>query len=95
VVQPDKIKSKHYVSCLKQYEVSYLNAFKQFYGELSDYTILALLPSYLDRKGSSLIYMVADLIKQSGKPKSGFYLDDFKALHKTLNELDKKVKKFY
>ena len=85
--------SKHYVNCLKQYEASYLNAFKHFYGKVSDYTILALLPSYLDRKGSSLIYMVTDLIKQSGKPKSGFYLDDFKVLHKTLNELDKKGEK--
>jgi len=82
--------SKHFVTDLSIYEKSYLKGFSHFYGDINDYTILALLPSYLDRNGSSLIYMVADLIKKSDKPKSGFYLNNLEDLSKTLIELDQK-----
>jgi len=85
--------SKHFVTDLSLYEASYLKGFNHFYGAVSDYTILALLPSYLDRTGSSLIYMVSDLIKKSKKPDSGFYLNNFDALAKMLTRLDKKGKK--
>jgi len=85
--------SKHLVTDLSLYQNSYLKGFHHFYGDITNYTVLALLPSYLDRKGSSLIYMVADLIKKSKKPKSGFYLDDFKNLTKTLTELDENGEK--
>ena len=68
--------SKHYVSDVSLYKESYLNGFNYFYGNIENYTILALLPAYLEREGSSLIYMVDDLIKKSKKPKSGFYLDN-------------------
>jgi len=85
--------SKHFVTDLSLYEKSYLNGFSYFYKNITNYTVLALLPSYLDRKGSSLIYMVADLIKKSRKPNSGFYLNNFDALAKTLNEFDKKGEK--
>ena len=87
--------SKHLVTNLSLYEKSYLKAFKHFYGNVEDYTILALLPAYLERKGSSLIYMVDDLIKKSKKPKSGFYLHNLNDLAETLTELDQKGEKVF
>lgn len=66
--------SRHLVTDVALYEESYRRAFAQFYGNIEDYAVLALLPSYLEREGSSLIYMVDDLIKQSNNPDSGFYL---------------------
>ncbi len=83
-----KTTSKHYVADLKLYEKSYLKGFEHFYGAIDDYCILALLPSYLERKGSSLIYMANDLIAKSRYPLSGFYLDDFTLLTKTLQGLE-------
>lgn len=68
------IQSCHHVSDLSIYQESYNRCFELFYGAPSDYCILALLPSYLERKGSSLIYMVEDLIKRSKNSNSGFYL---------------------
>ena len=85
--------SKHYVTDLSTYEQSYLNAFKYFYGNVEEFTVLALLPSYLEREGSSLIYMVNDLIKKSKKPESGFYLDNLSTLKDTLVKLDEKGEK--
>ncbi len=85
--------SKHEVTDISVYEKSYLKAFNNFFGNIENYTVLALLPSYLEREGSSLIYMVNDLIKKSKKPKSGFYLDDLFAIKETLIELDEKGEK--
>ncbi|MDV7186687.1 acyl transferase [Lutibacter sp. TH_r2] len=85
--------SKHLVTDLSLYEESYLKGFKHFYGNIENYTVLALLPSYLERDGSSLIYMVDDLIKKSKKPKSGFYLHNLSDLAETITELDKKGEK--
>ena len=68
------ITSRHLVTDISFYEQSYRQAFSQFYGNIEDYTVLALLPSYLERQGSSLIYMVEDLIKLSNNADSGFYL---------------------
>lgn len=81
--------SKHFVTDLSIYEKSYLQAFKQFYGNIEDYCVLALLPSYLERTGSSLIYMVEDLIAKSNHPKSGFFLNEYSQLHQLLLELQK------
>ena len=78
---------------LKLYEQSFHKGFTHFYGDVSDYCILALLPSYLERSGSSLIYMVNDLIERSQHPESGFYLDEIEKLTKTLIRLDKEGKK--
>jgi len=83
------ITSKHYVSDLSLYETSFTKCFALHYGSISDYTVLALLPSYLERTGSSLIYMVDHFIAQSKKPESGFYLNDLEKLAKTLQKLDK------
>ena len=85
--------SSHYVTDLSIYESSFNHGFKQFYGDFSDYTILALLPSYLEREGSSLIYMVQHWITASKKPKSGFYLNNLSELKDTLIALDSKGEK--
>ena len=79
--------SKHFVTDLNLYERSFREAFLQFYGNVEDYTILALLPSYLEREGSSLIYMVDALIKESKNSHSGFYLHDLNALVEKLELL--------
>lgn len=80
--------SKHYVTDIKVYQASYRKGFAHFYGDISDYCILALLPSYLEREGSSLVYMVDDLIAQSKHKASGFYLDALDELANTLIQLD-------
>ena len=81
--------SKHLVTDINLYKESYLKGFSHFYGNIEEYTILALLPSYLEREGSSLVFMVADLIQKSKKPESGFYLDNMQELVEKLTELDK------
>ncbi len=80
--------SKHLVTDISLYEESYRNAFSEFYGDIEDYAILALLPSYLEREGSSLIYMVNDLIKRSNNSNSGFFLHNYDDLIAKLIELD-------
>ena len=82
------ITSKHLVTDVSLYEQSYRKGFSQFYGNIEDYVVLALLPSYLEREGSSLIYMVKDLILQSNNSESGFYLHDLEALIEKLKALD-------
>ena len=88
------VQSHHYVTDKSVYEASYLNGFQHFYGNPSDFTILALLPSYMESEGSSLIYMVENLIQKSNSSLSGFYLDNFEDLTKNLRqalESDKKI----
>ena len=80
--------STHYVTDIQFYEQSYLKAFEEFYGNISEYCVLALLPSYLEREGSSLVYMVDDLIKKSNHTDSGFYLDEIEILKDKLVQLD-------
>ncbi|MBR9855107.1 MAG: acyl transferase [Algicola sp.] len=82
--------SKHYVPDIGLYKKSFLTAFEAFYGSPKEFCILALLPSYLEREGSSLIYMVNALIKKSAHPSSGFYLHNLKELHQKLQELEQK-----
>ena len=85
--------SKHMVTDLSWYTKSYTKSFEYFYGPIEEYTVLGLLPNYLERDGSSLIYMVDDFIKKSNKPASGFYLNNLTELSKTLIALDKKGEK--
>src|SRR5690606_4515539 len=80
--------SSHFVTDVSVYEKSYLLGLAEFYGNIEDYTVLALLPSYLEREGSSLIYMVEDLIKKSNNPDSGFYLHNYDELTEKLIKLD-------
>jgi phenylacetate-coenzyme A ligase PaaK-like adenylate-forming protein len=82
------ITSKHLVTDVTLYEESYRKGFSQFYGNIEDYIILALLPSYLEREGSSLIYMAKDLINRTNNPESGFYLHNQKELIEKLIKLD-------
>ena len=82
------ITSKHLVTDVSLYEESYRKGFSQFYGNIEDYVILALLPSYMEREGSSLIYMVKDLIESSNHPESGFYLHSHDELIAKLIALD-------
>tara|TARA_R110001583_G_scaffold79689_5_gene215082 strand:- start:1578 stop:2552 length:975 start_codon:yes stop_codon:yes gene_type:complete len=87
------VTSKHFVTDISLYEESYLKGFHRFYGDIKEYTILALLPNYLERKGSSLVYMVDDLIKKSNNTESGFYLNNLTELAKKLIYLEGKGKK--
>ena len=82
------ITSQHLVTDVSLYEQSYRLAFSNFYGNIEDYVILALLPSYLERKGSSLIYMVKDMIELTNNENSGFYLHNYDELISRLIELD-------
>jgi len=72
--------SRHHVISLDLYEESFTRTFRLFYGEPSDYAIMGLLPSYLEREGSSLIYMVKRLTELSGNSHGGFFLNDYARL---------------
>ena len=87
------IVSKHHVVDLDVYKQSFRTGFESFYGTIENYTVLALLPSYLEREGSSLVYMANDMILQSKQPESGFYLHDLEALKNTLTSLEAKGQK--
>ena len=84
--------SRHLVSDIDLYEQSFLKGFQRIYGNPADLVILALLPNYLERTGSSLVYMFDKLIKLSNDPMSGFFLDDDK-LPGILKDLTKQKKK--
>ncbi len=84
-----QISSLHYVSDLRMYRKSFINGFKRFFGPIEDYTILALLPSYLERENSSLVYMVNQMIELSCFSESGFFLDNLEELSGLLEDLDK------
>jgi phenylacetate-coenzyme A ligase PaaK-like adenylate-forming protein len=84
------LKSKHFIIDPELYTDSFSRCFKLFYGSPEKYCILALLPSYLERKNSSLVYMVNQLIQTSHHESSGFYLNDLSALHETLTKLENK-----
>jgi phenylacetate-coenzyme A ligase PaaK-like adenylate-forming protein len=81
------VQSKHLVTDVKVYEDSFNKAFEQFYGSIADTCLLALLPSYLERDGSSLIYMVDALLKQSSHPDSGYFLHNYQELYQKLQQL--------
>jgi hypothetical protein len=80
--------SKHFVHDLNLYRESFSRGFKRFYGDPGNYRILALLPSYLERQNSSLVYMADELIRQNGHPESGFYLDNLGELALKLKNLE-------
>lgn len=84
--------SQHHIADVSIYESSFKQGFQHFYGKPSDYRILALLPSYLEREGSSLIYMCEQLIQDSQHPNSGFYLHNIEELANLLaKSSDKKT----
>src|SRR5436190_3337580 len=81
------VTSSHYVKDANLYLKSFSKGFQKFYGDIKQYCIIGLLPSYLERENSSLVYMVDHLIKQSGHKNSGFYLNEFEQLDLTLKQL--------
>jgi len=85
--------SRHFVKDLALYRKSFLKTFELFYGKPKNSVILALLPSYLERQGSSLVYMAGHLIKMSGQTESGFYLKNLEKLARLLTRLKKEKKK--
>ena len=80
--------SRHYIADLELYRKSYSTTFERFYGKADNYCILALLPSYLERKDSSLVFMVDDLISKSNYSLSGFYLNEYLELANLLQKLN-------
>ncbi len=84
------VTSQHFVADLRWYERSFKLAFEEFYGRIGDIAVLALLPNYLERSGSSLIYMVDDLIKRSDQAESGYFLYNHQDLKSTLEALKQK-----
>ncbi|TAF49558.1 MAG: acyl transferase [Sphingobacteriia bacterium] len=82
------VPSQHFVKDLSVYEKSFLEGFKAVYGQPSNWCILALLPAYLERSQSSLVYMAQTLIHQSKHPQSGFYLNNFADLDHTIGLLE-------
>lgn len=87
------ITSSHYVNEVSVYEQSFLKAFEKFYGNIEEYCLIALLPSYLERGASSLVYMCDKLIAKSNNPQSGFYLNEYKKLSEVLKTLEEKKQK--
>lgn len=85
--------SKHWISDEKLYQESIEKSFEQFIGKPEDYIFLGLLPSYLEKQNSSLIYMVDFLMKKSAKPENGYFLYNHEELFKVLKELSKQNKK--
>lgn len=82
------VTSQHFVKDLAIYEQSFIKAFEQFYGSIKDYCVLGLLPSYLEREGSSLIYMVGKMMEKSAHELNGFHLYDFEVLAAKLKKLE-------
>lgn len=85
--------SSHFVNDIKLYEQSFTTCFTHFYGDPSQYAVIGLLPGYLERPNSSLVYMVQKLIELSKNQDSGFYLDQFDSLHQLLFQRAKQNKK--
>lgn len=85
--------SRHFVKEPSLYESSFTKGFERFYGPISEYCFLALLPSYLERGSSSLVYMVKGLMETSRHPLNGFFLYDHESLAAALSELQKRNQK--
>ena len=82
------VSSKHIVKSLSLYEHSFMRSFYETYGKPEDWVILCLLPSYLERGGSSLVYMADKLMRISNKKENGFYLYDFPELAEKIKQLE-------
>jgi hypothetical protein len=85
--------ARHFVKHLGLYRESFVKGFEIFYGNIGDFCVLGLLPAYLERSGSSLVYMVDEMIRLSGHEESGFYLYDYDKLYKLLLKLEKNKQK--
>lgn len=83
--------SKHYIPDLSLYDLSLFRGFQEFYGDPKDYDFFFLLPSYLERSGSSLIHMARRLHEASGSSRDPFYLDSTQRFQEDLKQADRKV----
>ena len=82
------VTSRHEIKDLGLYRNSFTAGFERFYGSITDWCIIGLLPSYLERGNSSLVVMADELIRRSGHPESGFYLYEHAALYEILQRLE-------
>jgi phenylacetate-coenzyme A ligase PaaK-like adenylate-forming protein len=89
------VNSKHHVKDISFYEESFIRGFEMFYGPVKDWCIIGLLPSYLERGNSSLVYMVDELIRCNVDPQSGFYLNEYEKLSVALQEVEKRKQKTF
>ena len=87
------VNSKHFVADLPLYEKSFITAFQSAYGDVKSWCFVGLLPGYLERERSSLVYMVNKLIELSGNENSGFYLDNYEALAEILKHNEARQQK--
>ncbi|WP_298733703.1 acyl transferase [uncultured Chitinophaga sp.] len=87
------VNSRHLVKEAALYERSFITAFERFYGPVSDYVVVGLLPSYLERQHSSLVVMVQEMIRRSGHAGSGFYLYEHEKLYAQLQEMEARGQK--
>lgn len=86
-------RSRHFLKDRVLYTKNFIQTFEKNYGPVQEWCIIGLLPSYLERNTSSLVFMVNELIKRSGHPQSGFYLHDHEKLKNVLTELESKNQK--
>lgn len=87
------VNSRHHIKDLSLYEEGFTKGFELTYGPLNNWCIIGLLPSYLERKNSSLVHMVENFIQLSEHPQSGFYLNEFEEMFILLRELEKRKQK--
>lgn len=85
--------SRHFVVDFSLYEKSFLEGFKLFFGDIEEYTVFGLLPSYLERGNSSLVYMVNKMIQKAHSRFGGFYLDEFERLENEIRQAAESGKK--
>ena len=90
-----QVTSKHYLSDLSLYEESLTRSFHHFYGDPAQHCFLALLPSYLERSGSSLVYMMQHLIAVGNHPMSGFFLHNHEELAARIKFLTQSGQKIF
>ncbi|HEX5151886.1 MAG TPA: acyl transferase [Parafilimonas sp.] len=86
-------KSRHYVKDINLYKESFTRCFDIFYGDIKEWCIIGLLPSYLQQQNSSLVTMVDELIQLSGHGKSGFYLYEYEKLYDLLQQSERQQQK--
>lgn len=88
-------RSFHHVVYPALYRRSLVEGFRLFYGEPQKYCFLALLPSYIERGDSSLVYMLKTLMDESGHPDNGFFISNMDKLASTLTRLEKQGQKVF
>jgi len=89
------IPSRHFVEDVRLYENSFRLGFERFYGDIKQYCLLALLPSYLEKGNSSLVYMVDNLIKDTHNADSGFYMQNYEELIARIKKNEEKGQKTF